>query len=177
MTGETNKITKSKRAREKLRTSEIRYRRLFETAQDGVLILDAVTGRITDVNPFVVELLGYSRGELLGKELWEIGLLKNAKASRTAFRQLKAKGYIRYENLPLQTKEGERREVEFVSNVYAEDGQQVIQCNVRDITAHKTAEDILRRVNDELRGLVSELQRRDSEMQLLNRMHAVKQLH
>jgi len=175
MTGETNKITKPKRAREKLRTSEIRYRRLFETAQDGVLILDAVTGRITDVNPFVVELLGYSRGELLGKELWEIGLLKNAKASRTAFRQLKTKGYIRYENLPLETREGERREVEFVSNVYAEDGHQIIQCNIRDITAHKNAESILRKVNDELRGLVAELQRRDSEMQLLNRIHALLQ--
>jgi diguanylate cyclase (GGDEF)-like protein/PAS domain S-box-containing protein len=175
VTDEAKKMTKRGRARTKLHTSEIHYRRLFETARDGMLILDAVTGRITDANPFMVELLGYSRDELLGKELWEIGLLKDAKASRVAFRALKDKGYIRYENLPLQTREGERREVEFVSNVYAEDGHQVIQCNIRDITAHKNAESVLRRVNDELRGLVTELQRRDSEMQLLNRMHGLLQ--
>ena len=83
-------------------------RRLFETAQDGILILDAATRKITDANPFMVELLGYGRDELLGQELWEIGLLKDVKASRQAFRELKEKSYIRYENLPLQTKDGQR---------------------------------------------------------------------
>src|ERR1700679_4257289 len=52
-----------------LRDSEPRYRRLFETAQDGILILDARTGSITDVNPFLVKLLDYSREEFVGKEL------------------------------------------------------------------------------------------------------------
>ena len=106
---------------EGLRTSEISYRRLFEAAQDGILILDAVTLKITDVNPFMTKLLGYSRDEFLGKELWEIGLFGDKEACQDAFRELQANGYIRYEDLPLQTIEGKRRDVEFVSNVYEED--------------------------------------------------------
>src|SRR5438094_2160666 len=102
-------------SRAALLTSEIRYRRLFEAARDGILILDPATRKITDSNPFMAELLGYSREELLGKELWEIGLLKDEEASREAFRELREKRFIRYEDLPLQTKTGRRREVEFVS--------------------------------------------------------------
>jgi len=171
----TTKITRSRGAREKLRTSEIRYRRLFETAQDGILILDAATRKITEANPFMVELLGYSRSELLGQELWEIGLLKDVKASRLAFRELKENKYIRYENLPLQAKDGQQREVEFVSNVYPENGRQVIQCNIRDITARSQVEQRLRKANDELTVLVTELRRRDAEMLLLNRLHELLQ--
>src|SRR5690348_9259244 len=90
-------------ARDRLRISEIRYRRLFETARDGILIVDAVTRQITDVNPFMVELLGYTRAEFLGKELFQIGLLRDEQASAEAFRELQDNGYIRYEDLPLQT--------------------------------------------------------------------------
>lgn len=135
------KITAPKRMREGLLTSEIRYRRLFEAARDGILILNAATLKITDVNPFMTELLGYSKDEFLGKELWQIGLFSDKEASQDAFRELQKTGYIRYEDLPLQTRQGERREVEFVSNVYEEDSQQVIQCNIRDITARKQAEE------------------------------------
>lgn len=123
-----------------LRTSEIRYRRLFEAARDGILILNAVTLKITDVNPFMTELLGYSRDEFLGKELWEIGLFSDKEASQDAFRELQETGYLRYEDLPLQTRRGEPREVEFVSNVYEEDTQHVIQCNIRNITDRKRVE-------------------------------------
>jgi PAS domain S-box-containing protein len=123
-----------------LRDSETRYRRLFETAQDGILILDATTGQITDVNPFLIELLGYSHEEFLGKALWEIGLFKDIGASKEAFRELKAKRYVRYEDLPLKTKDGRSVNVEFVSNIYGVNGKRVIQCNVRDITKRKYAE-------------------------------------
>src|SRR5690242_9465631 len=125
---------------EALRDSEARYRRLFETAQDGILILDARTGLITDVNPFLVKLLDYSREEFLGKALWDIGPFKDIEASKTAFRELQAKQYVRYEDLPLKTRGGRSINVEFVSNVYRVNGQQVIQCNVRDITKRKYAE-------------------------------------
>ena len=117
-----------------LQISEIRYRRLFESARDGILILDAVTRKITDVNPFMMELLGYTREEFLGKELWEIGLLKDEEASIIAFRELQKNDYIRYEDLPLKTKAGETREVEFTSNVTTENGRQVAQCSIRDNT-------------------------------------------
>lgn len=123
-----------------LRRSERRYRRLFEAAKDGILILDPATRRITDANPFIVELLGYSRAQLIKKELWQIGLLKDEAASRKAFRELRKNSFIRYEDLPLKTKRGERREVEFVSNLYRENGHDVIQCNIRDITERKHTE-------------------------------------
>lgn len=123
-----------------LKDSEARYRRLFETAQDGILILNAKTGSITDVNPFLITLLNYSREEFLGKELWDLGFFKDIKASKAAFRELKDKQYVRYDDLPLKTKDGRSVHVEFVSNVYGVNSTQVIQCNVRDITKRKYAE-------------------------------------
>ena len=142
-----------------LRTSEIRYRRLFEAARDGILILDPETRKITDANPFMSELLGYPQEELLGKELWEIGLLKDEAASQEAFRELREKHYIRYEDLPLQTKGGQRHEVEFVSNLYKEDTHDVIQCNIRDITERKRAEGALSHAKDQLTHQAAELER------------------
>lgn len=129
-----------------LQQSETRYRRLFEASQDGILILNAVTLEITDVNPFMVDLLGYSRNEFLGKELWEIGLFGDKGASQAAFRELQDTGYLRYEDLPLETRNGNRREVEFISNVYEEGGRQVIQCNIRDITERRQAEVVRERL-------------------------------
>jgi PAS domain S-box-containing protein len=117
-----------------LEASETRYRRLFETAQDGILILDVTSGKIVDANPFIKRLLGYTHNELLGKELWEIGLFDDIAATREAFRELTRTGYIRYEHLPLLARSGARVEVEFVSNVYRAAGHDVIQCNIRDIT-------------------------------------------
>jgi PAS domain S-box-containing protein len=138
---EPGDVSEPNRSPEGLRTSEIRYRRLFESARDGILILDAATLRITDVNPFMTELLGYSSEEFLGKELWEIGFFSDKDASQAAFRELQETGYIRFEDLPLQTVDGELREVEFVSNVYEEDSQQVIQCNIRDISERKRSQE------------------------------------
>jgi diguanylate cyclase (GGDEF)-like protein/PAS domain S-box-containing protein len=158
-----------------LMASEVRYRRLFETAKDGILLLDAETGQIADVNPFLQDLLGYSHTELLGRTLWEIGPFKDIAASQSAFRQLQSQEYVRYENLPLETKDGQHRQVEFVSNVYLVDGRRVIQCNIRDITARKQTEVELRKVNQELVALVAELKKRDQEMQLLNRMNDLLQ--
>jgi len=132
-------VTERRRAEELMLVSEVRYRRLFEESDDGILLLDPASRKITSANPFMAELLGYPREELVGKELWQIGLLKDESKSQIAFRELQDKGRIRYENLPLQNKSGERLEVEFVGNIYQEDGQKVIQCNIRDITARKQA--------------------------------------
>ena len=137
-----------------LQTSELRYRRLFESARDGILILDAVTRKITDANPYMTELLGYSHAEFVGKELWEIGLMKDEESSLVAFQELQENGYIRYEDLPLETTQGKRREVEFVCNVYREaKQQQVIQCNIRDITERKAAEELIRHRDELLQGI------------------------
>jgi diguanylate cyclase (GGDEF)-like protein/PAS domain S-box-containing protein len=128
---------------QKIKTSELRYRRLFEAAQDGILILDARTGAITDVNPFLIKMLGYSREEFVEKKLWEVGAFRNIKASQEAFEALQRNEYIRYEDLPLRAKNGKLVDVEFVSNVYLVDGEKVIQCNIRDITDRKQAQDAL----------------------------------
>ena len=117
-----------------LKDSELRYRRLFEAAQDGILILDAGTGAITDVNPYLIRMLGYSREEFIGKKLWEVGAFKDIEASKEAFEALQENEFIRYEDLPLVAKNGLIFQVEFISNVYMEGGKKVIQCNIRDIT-------------------------------------------
>jgi len=123
-----------------LRDSEERYRRLFESAKDGILILDFVTGAIIDANPFMTELLGYSTAELEGKELWEIGLFADKAGSEAAVRQLQETGYIRFENLPLQSKRGRTIEVDVVGNAYREHRHKVIQCNIRDISERSALE-------------------------------------
>ena len=160
-------IAERKRIEDALKASEVRYRRLFETAKDGILILDAETGRITDANPFLQDLLGYSHGELLGKMLWEIGPFRDIAASRVAFRKLQRKEYIRYDNLPLETKGRRHRHVEFVSNVYRENGTRVIQCNIRDITARHQAEEALANISKELEKRVEE---RTAELLTANKL-------
>ena len=120
-----------------LEDSEKRYRRLFESAKDGILILDADSGMVVDVNPFLTKLLDYSFDEFRGKHIWEIGAFKDIAASKEAFKTLQDNEYIRYEDLPLKKRGGQLVEVEFVSNVYLVDHSKVIQCNIRDITKHK----------------------------------------
>ena len=151
--------TDHKRAEAAMKESEVRYRRLFQTAQDGILILDADTGKVIDANPFMTTLLGYSHDEFLGKELWEIGLFRDIQESRAAYRELQQKGYVRYENLPLESRSGHKVEVEFVSNVYAEDHHQVVQCNVRDITERMR----LQRLTQEQAAALADLDRRKDE--------------
>ncbi len=120
--------------------SNTQYRRLFETAYDGILLLDFETGEIEDVNPYLIQMLGYPKSELIGKQLWEIGAIVDRDASVRAFEKLKKEAYIKYHDLPLRTQSGDLIHVEFVSNVYDVDGQTVIQCNIRDITDRRLAE-------------------------------------
>jgi len=145
--------------------SEIRYRRLFETAKDGILILDTESGRITDANPFMGELLGYSHEHFLGKELWEIGLFSDKAANEAAVRTLQDKGYIRYEHLPLETSQGLRVEVEVVANAYREDHHKVIQCNIRDITERSRLE---KQTQEQASALANQDHRKDEFLAMLS---------
>jgi PAS domain S-box-containing protein len=129
--------------------SELKFRRLFESAKDGILILDGESGMITDANPFLLDLLGYTHAEVIGKQIWEIGLLGDEEASRASFRELKETGYVRYEHLPLRTHAGRSVDVEVVSNVYNAGNLIIIQCNIRDITERKQAEKELRHAKEE----------------------------
>jgi PAS domain S-box-containing protein len=154
------------RAQHALQVSEVRYRRLFETAQDGILILDADTGQITEVNPYLVKMLGYPQAEFVGKKLWEIGTFKDSEASKSTFLELQTQGYVRYEDLPLEASDGRRVAVEFVSNVYMVGDKKVIQCNIRNITRRKEAEAAVRRLNADLEQQVRD---RTAQMQVLYR--------
>jgi len=156
-------ITDRKLAQSAQQTSELRYRRLFESAKDGILILND-SGKIVDANPYVLEMLNYSKEELDGKSLWEIGLFKDVMASRFAFDELKKQGYIRYEHLPLQTSDGQTRQVEFVSNKYLVGDKQVLQCNIRDITDRKKGENDLKEANQSLELALKKLQEKSEEL-------------
>jgi len=149
--------TAQKAAAQSLVKSELRYRRLFESAQDGILILNARTGSISDVNPYLIDMLGYSREEFVEKKLWEVGAFKDVEASRKSFLALQKDKYIRYENLPLKTKDGRLVQVEFVSNVYPVGDEMVIQCNIRDISARKQAETEVLKKDDAHWSLVKNL--------------------
>ncbi|MBI5035057.1 MAG: PAS domain S-box protein [Chloroflexi bacterium] len=133
--------------------SELRYQRIFESAQDGILILDAKTGAITDVNPYLIEMLGYSRTEFLEKKLWEVGAFEEVEPSKADFRALLGIAYVRYEDLSLKAKDGRRIQVEFVSNLYRVGNDPVIQCNLRDITERKRVEAALEESERRYRGL------------------------
>jgi PAS domain S-box-containing protein len=143
-------ITERKRAEEALIASEVRYRRLFEAAIEGILILDAETGMVVDVNQFLIEKLGFSREAFLGKKVWELGFIKDIIANQDNFAELQQKEYICYEDKPLETSDGRRIEVEFVSYVYEVNHKKIIQCNIRDLTERKRAEEKIRKLNEEL---------------------------
>ncbi|MCJ7533372.1 MAG: PAS domain S-box protein, partial [Anaerolineales bacterium] len=151
-------ITERKRTEQELNTSEVRYRRLFDTAQDGILILNAETGMILDVNPFLIKMLGFSHEQFLGKKIWELGIFKDIAANQANFAKLQQQEYIRYEDLPLETNDGRQIQVEFISNVYQVDHQTVIQCNIRDITERKRAGEALQQRTTQLEAVNKELE-------------------
>ncbi len=158
-------VTERKQVEAAVEDSELRYRRLFETTHDAILILDAGTKKILDANPFIEDLLGYSQAEFVGKELWQLGLLRDVEESKAAFRELQEQGYIRYENLPLETKDGRKVEVEFVSNLYQVEHTPIIQCNIRDITERSRLE---RQTHEQAEALAELHQRKDEFLAMLS---------
>src|ERR1700724_3656302 len=147
------------------RVSELSYRRLFEAAKDGILILDVDTGRISDVNPFLAELLGSSHSEMLGKTVGELSPFKDIESNKVMLERLQTDGYVRYEDLPLETSDGRHIAEEFVSNVYQAGDKKVIQCNIRDITARRRTEEEMRGMQAQLEQTNRDLIKRNEEIQ------------
>jgi PAS domain S-box-containing protein len=143
---------------ETLRDSEARYRWLFEsTAIDGIIILDAKTGQVVEVNPFLTKLLGFSREQVIKKKIWELGYFKDILASKKNFKDLLQKGFVRYDGLPLKTADGLQIDVEFVGYVYEAGNQKMIQCSIRDITERKKTEEALAQEQSLLHALMDNI--------------------
>ena len=153
------------RSEQAIRISELSYRRLFEAAKDGILILEVDTGCITDVNPFLVQLLGSSHSEMVGKTVGELSPFKDIESNKVMLERLQKDGYVRYEDLPLETKDGRRVAVEFVSNVYQAGDKKVIQCNIRNITERKRAEEKMHDIQAQLEQTNRDLVKRSEEIQ------------
>ncbi len=132
---------KTPRNQESLKVAANSYKRLFETSRDGLLILDADTGRVTNANSFFFQLTGHTEKEIIGKKFWNIRALKGDKRFREALSELKTSEYVRFDNLSLSSKSGENFSIELKSNVYSAGGKRAVQCNIRDITERKRSEE------------------------------------
>ncbi len=144
---------------------ELRYRRLFESAKDGILILDAESGKIVDSNAFIGELLGYDTQQLCEKELWEIGMFADELANRDAIRELQEKRYLRVEHMQLKSSRGEPVDVEVIANAYVEGTVHVIQCNIRDITERRRLE---QKTQEQAKALADLDRRKDEFLAMLS---------
>jgi PAS domain S-box-containing protein len=133
-----------------MRDSIAQYRRLFETAQDGFLIVNAETGLIVDVNPSLSDLLKYPRSRFIGEKIWELGFFNHIVASRENFVKLQQQEHTRFERVPLESAAGRRMEVDLVSNVYLVDAQRAMHWHIRDVTERSQAE---ARINLQLSAL------------------------
>ena len=151
--------TERKRIEEALHRSEMRYRRLFESAKDGILIVDAADGRVIDINPLLGEMLGSKDGSLKGHLLAETGLFGDETATEAVLLELREKGEGRFDRLAVRRSADNAREVEVIANVYRENGRSVIQCNVRDVTERNRLE----RQTREQAAALADLDRRKDE--------------
>ncbi|MFN7994414.1 MAG: PAS domain S-box protein [Bryobacteraceae bacterium] len=132
---------------------ETRYRRLFETAKDAIMLIDGATAEILDVNRHSAELFGYSTPEFLGKTIWELPPFRSADLGRRLWEALQHTEVVREEG-ELPRKDGSLVAVELLCNRYKENGREVIQANIRDISERRQAEAALRDSEERFRVLV-----------------------
>ncbi len=131
-------------------TSELRHRRQFETAMDGIIVANAATQKIYDVNQSLVNLLGYSRADCLGRTLTEIGIRAEDGEELPVAAMATTGDHFQCASMPLRAQDGRELEVEVVAAVYQVGQEATLQCNLRDVTVQKSFEKKLRDKNSEL---------------------------
>ncbi|NQT24254.1 response regulator [candidate division KSB1 bacterium] len=121
--------------------SETRYRRLFESAREGILIVDGDSKQITDANPFMLKLLNEGIENIKEQTLWEIGLSLDKETVQQALKDFKLDDYVHWDDITLETRNENKIHVEVSYNECLMDGKRVGQCNIRDISGRKEAEE------------------------------------
>ena len=139
-------ITKRKQAEAELRASEARYRRIFETAREGIWILDGESGEILDVNTYLVDMLVLPREQLVGRRPWEIGIAGDPEALRRGFSEAASRGFHFEPQLEMRAETGQRIVIEAISHVYELGSRRVVQSNLRDVSERTRMLDQLRQV-------------------------------
>ncbi len=147
-------IAERRDAEKRLMISENRYRRLFETATDGILMVEPTTGAISDANPAAMELLGSPREQVLNREIWQVGLLAGSQAQDEFLRQLQEQRILRLECVELPTTSDQPRYVELVSTLFQANGHEVLQCNLHDITDRVQAEAALKELEQQREAFI-----------------------
>jgi len=133
-------ITERKRLEDLLTESEVRYRRIFETASDGIVLLEKSAGRIVKVNPATEKMLGYPEEEYVGKNLQEMGVSIDTSDFPAIINTLNKQGIINYDDVPVTTKSGQN----IFTDIYMVDRATLAQCNIRDVTERKLADEKLK---------------------------------
>ena len=158
-------ITEHKRLENLLEESEERYRRLFETASDGIVLLEKGEGKITHANPATEKMLGYAKNECVGNKLQDIGISLDIGDFQSTMQNLNLSGILNYNDVPVKTKSGQH----IYTDIYLVDRARLVQCNIRDITNRKQAEERIHASLQEKEILLRELHHRvKNNMQVIS---------